>query len=103
MTKYKKEVDVSIPEAHDLGFCPINTVSHFPFTIFNPNSKPVSYQFKYTEFVIMPSKGVLMPNTVANFKIEFRPSCATVIVGTVVLEVEGEAARVYRLSAVGTF
>ena len=42
-----------------------------------------------------------MPNSVANFKIEFKPTCATVIVGTVVLEVEGEPQRVYRLSAVG--
>lgn len=35
----------------------------------------------------MPSKGALMPNSVANFKIEFRPVKATVIVGTVVLEI----------------
>lgn len=90
MTKYKKEVEVSIPEAHDLGFCPINTTSQFPFTIFNPNSKPVSYRFKFTEFIIAPSKGSIMPNSVANFRIEFKPNCATVIVGTVVLEVEGE-------------
>lgn len=44
-----------------------------------------------------------MPNSVANFKIEFRPTCATVIVGTVVLEIEGEQPKVYRLSAVGKY
>ena len=69
MTKYKKEVEVSIPEAHDLGFCPINQISEFPFTIFNPNSKPLQYIFKFTEFIVVPSKGVLLPNSVANFRI----------------------------------
>lgn len=48
MTKYKKEIEVSIPDSYDLGFCAINQVSNFPFTIFNPNSKPISYQFKFT-------------------------------------------------------
>lgn len=101
MTKYKKEVEVSIPQAYDLGFCSINHTSSFPFTIFNPNLKPISYLFKFTEFAVVPSKGTLMPNSMTNFKIEFKPTTATVIVGTVVLEVEGEAPRVFRLSAVG--
>lgn len=48
MTKYKKEVEVSIPEAYDLGFCPINHTSSFPFTIFNPNLKPMNYEFRFT-------------------------------------------------------
>jgi len=69
MTKYKKEVEVSIPQAYDLGFCSINHTSSFPFTIFNPNLKPISYLFKFTEFAVVPSKGTLMPNSMTNFKI----------------------------------
>jgi hypothetical protein len=87
MTKYKKEVEISIPDAYDLGFCPINHTSTFPFTIFNPNSKPIAYLFKFVEFPIIPSKGLLMPNSVSTFKIEFKPTTATVIVGTIVLEI----------------
>jgi hypothetical protein len=89
MSKYKKNVEVSIPESHDLGFCAVNQLAEFPFTIFNPNAKPLNYIFKFTEFSISPSKGVLLPNTYASFRIEFKPTQASVIVGTVVLEVEG--------------
>lgn len=96
-------MEISIGEAHDLGFCPINQTSEFPFTILNPNLKPLSYAFKFTEFIISPSKGVLMPNSVSNFKIEFKPNTASVIVGTVVLEIEKESPKVFRFSAVGKY
>lgn len=85
MSKYKKAVEVSIPEAHDLGFCTVNALSEFPFTVFNPNAKPLNYIFKFTEFMISPSKGVLLPNSYANFRIEFKPTQAAVIVGSIVL------------------
>lgn len=48
MSKYKKPLEISISEAYDLGFCPVNKTTNFPFTIFNPNAKPVNYQFKFT-------------------------------------------------------
>ena len=78
-------------------------LSEFPFTIFNPNAKPLNYLFRFTEFVVSPSKGVLMPNSYSSFRIEFTTHQASVTVGTVVLEVEGEAQRVLKLSAVGKY
>lgn len=45
-----------------------------------------------------------MPNSISNFKIEFHPKQANVIVGTIVLESEAEdIQRVFRLSAVGKY
>jgi cilia- and flagella-associated protein 65 len=103
MSKYKKPVELSIPDSYELGFCTVNARSEHPFTIFNPNVKPLAYAFKFTEFAVTPSKGVLLPNSYANFKIEFAPTEASVTVGTVVLEVEGESQRVVKLSAVGKY
>lgn len=57
--------------------------------------------FKYTQFIVIPAKGVLGPNSYSAFKIEFKTTQASVIVGTITLEVEGEEQRVHRLSAVG--
>jgi hypothetical protein len=81
----------------------VGKTSEFPFTIFNPNAKPLNYLFKFTEFVVSPSKGVLMPNTYSSFRIEFKTTQASVTVGTVILEVEGEEQRVFKLSAVGKY
>jgi hypothetical protein len=44
-----------------------------------------------------------MPNTVNNFKIEFTPKQANVIVGTIILESDAEEQKVFRLSAVGKY
>ncbi len=77
--------------------------SEFPFTIFNPNAKPLNYLFRFTEFAVSPSKGVLMPNSYSSFRIDFSTQQASVTVGTVVLEVEGEPQRVLKLSAVGKY
>ena len=77
--------------------------SEFPFSIFNPNARPLNYLFRFTEFVISPSKGLLMPNSYSSFKIQFRTDKASVTVGTVILEVEGEGQRVVKLSAVGKY
>ena len=44
-----------------------------------------------------------MPNSVSNFKIEFKPNNASVIVGTVVLEIEKESPKIFRFSAVGKY
>ena len=86
MSKYKKPIELSIPDSYELGFCTVNTPSEHPFTIFNPNAKALTYTFKFTEFTVSPSKGVLLPNTYSNFKIEFTPKEASVVVGTVILE-----------------
>ena len=48
MSKFKKPVELSIPEAYELGFCTVGQQSDFPFTIFNPNVKPLNYLFKFT-------------------------------------------------------
>lgn len=48
MSKHRKPIELSIPEAHDLGFCPVNQTSDFQFTILNPNLKPLNYLFKFT-------------------------------------------------------
>lgn len=48
MSKYKKPVELSIPESYELGFCTVGKLSEFPFTIFNPNAKPLNYLFKFT-------------------------------------------------------
>jgi hypothetical protein len=81
----------------------VGKASEFPFTIFNPNVKPLNYLFRFTEFAVSPSKGVLMPNSYSSFRIEFATPQASVTVGTVVLEVEGEPQRVLKLSAVGKY
>ena len=44
-----------------------------------------------------------MPNSYSSFKIQFHTSKASVTVGTVILEVEGEGQRVIKLSAVGKY
>lgn len=85
MSKYKKPVELSIPESYELGFCTVGKLSEFPFTIFNPNAKPLNYLFKFTEFAISPSKGVLMPNSYSSFRVEFKTAQASVTVGTVIL------------------
>jgi cilia- and flagella-associated protein 65 len=103
MSKYKKAVELSITDSCELGFCAVGKASEFPFTIFNPNAKPLNYLFRFTEFAVSPSKGVLMPNSYSSFRIEFSTKQASVTVGTVVLEVEGEPQRVLKLSAVGKY
>lgn len=69
MSKFKKPVELSIPNAYELGFCPVAKRSEFPFTIFNPNVKALNYLFKFTEFTVSPSKGVLLPNSYSQFKL----------------------------------
>lgn len=103
MSKYKKPVELSIADSCELGFCTVGKASEFPFTIFNPNAKPLNYLFRFTEFAVSPSKGVLMPNSYSSFRIGFSTNQASVTVGTVVLEVEGEPQRVLKLSAVGKY
>jgi hypothetical protein len=103
MSKYKKPIELSIPDSYELGFCPVARRSEHPFTIFNPNAKPLTYLFKFTEFGVSPSKGVLLPNSYSQFKVDFTPREASVTVGTVILEVEGEPQRVIKLSAVGKY
>lgn len=44
-----------------------------------------------------------MPNSYSHFHIEFKTMTASVTVGTVVLEVEGEEQRVIKLSVVGKY
>ena len=44
-----------------------------------------------------------MPNSYSSFRMEFKTSQASVTVGTIVLEVEGEQQRVFKLSAVGKY
>ena len=44
-----------------------------------------------------------MPNSYSSFRVEFKTSQASVTVGTVILEVEGEEQRVIKLSAVGKY
>jgi hypothetical protein len=44
-----------------------------------------------------------MPNSYSSFRIEFKTTQASVTVGTVILEVEGEDQRVLKLSAVGKY
>jgi hypothetical protein len=44
-----------------------------------------------------------MPNSYSSFRVEFATQQASVTVGTVVLEVEGEGQRVLKLSAVGKY
>jgi hypothetical protein len=44
-----------------------------------------------------------MPNSYSSFRIEFKTTEASVTVGTVILEVEGEDQRVIKLSAVGKY
>lgn len=44
-----------------------------------------------------------MPNSYSSFRIEFKTTKASVTVGSVVLEVEGEDQRVFKLSAVGKY
>ncbi len=48
MSKYKKPVELSIPDSYELGFCPVNLRSEYPFTIFNPNARALTYLFKFT-------------------------------------------------------
>lgn len=103
MSKFRKAVEVSIGESCELGFCAVGKASEFPFTIFNPNARPLNYLFRFTEFAVTPSKGLLMPNSYSSFRIEFTTPTASVTVGTVVLEVEGEPQRVIKLSAVGKY
>lgn len=103
MSKYKKPVELSIPDSYELGFCPVARQSEHPFTIFNPNARPLTYLFKFTEFAVSPSTGVLLPNSYSQFKVDFTPREASVTVGTVILETEGEPQRVIKLSAVGKY
>ena len=69
MSKFKKPIELSIPDSYELGFCTVDCPSEHPFTIFNPNVKALPYVFKFTEFNISPSKGVLLPNSYSNFKV----------------------------------
>lgn len=48
MSKYKKPVELSIPHSQELGFSTVGKLAQFPFTIFNPNAKPLTYLFKFT-------------------------------------------------------
>jgi hypothetical protein len=48
MSKFKKPIELSIPDSYELGFCTVDCVSEHPFTIFNPNVKALPYSFKFT-------------------------------------------------------
>ena len=98
-----RSVSDQVPGAIDFGFCPIEIVTTRTIILENPNDVPLKFSFEDSTFTVNPIQGILEPRGKILPVISFTPKDATAVVSTIILRIEGEEAKVIKISAIGKY